>query len=305
MDAVSDMAVFAQVVDSRGFSAAAARLGLSKSAVSKRVGRLEGRLGARLLNRTTRRLSLTEEGAAYYARCQRILADIEEAEAAVARLHDEPRGTLRVNAPMSFSLLHLAPAIPEFLALYPELRIDLTLADRFVDLVNEGYDLAVRVARLPDSSLIARKLAPARVVLCAAPDYLRRHGRPRVPADLSVHNCLVYSNLPRPEEWRLMGPDGPVSVRVSGNYRADNGDVLRRALLAGMGIGLLPTFLVGRDVQGGALESVLDGAMLQAQSVYAVYPPGGRPPAKLRAFIDFLAGRFGPEPYWDTEPGAA
>ena len=300
MDAASDMSVFAQIVESRGFSAAAARLGLSKSTVSKRLGKLERRLGARLLNRTTRRLSLTEEGAAYYARCQRILAEIEAAEAAVARLHGEPRGTLRVNAPMSFGLLHLSPAIPDFLARYPELRIDLTLADQFVDLVNEGYDMALRIARLPDSTLIARKLAPSRVVLCAAPAYLDRHGRPRVPTDLAAHTCLVYSNLARPDEWRLIGPDGPVSVRVSGNYRANNGDVLRQALRAGGGIGLMPTFLVGRDLRDGTLEVVLPGAVPQAQSLYAVYPPGGRPPAKLRAFIDFLAARFGPEPDWDA-----
>ena len=205
MDGLTDMALFARVVTAGGLSAAARELGLSPAVVSKRLARLEDRLGARLLHRTTRRISLTDEGAGYFERAQRILAEIEEAEAAVSRADLEPRGTLRVTVPASFGRLHVAPAFPEFLARYPRLRLVVTFTDAVVDIVEGGYDLAVRVAELKDSSLIARKLAPNRRVICAAPAYLERHGVPATPNDLTRHNCLIHTAL---GPWTLIGPDG-------------------------------------------------------------------------------------------------
>ena len=300
MDNLTGMAVFARVVDARSFTAAAAALGLSKSAVSKQVARLEDRLGARLLNRTTRRLSLTEVGAAFYERCARILAEVEDAELAVGRLQDAPRGTLRINAPMSFGQLHLAPAVADFLNGHPGLAIDLTLNDRIVDLVEEGYDVAIRISRLADSSLIARRLVPSRRVVCGSPAYFERHGVPRHPADLRRHNCLLYSYLPTAEEWQFIGPDGPAAVRVSGTLRANNGDALEAAMLAGLGVALQPTFIAGRDLQAGRLVAVMPDYVDDSASVYAVYPHSRHLSAKVRAFIDFLAARFCPAPPWDA-----
>jgi DNA-binding transcriptional LysR family regulator len=300
VDNLTGMAIFARVVEARSFTAAAAALDLSKSAVSKQVARLEDRLGARLLNRTTRRLSLTEVGAAFYERCARILAEVEDAELAVGRLQDAPRGTLRINAPMSFGQLHLAPAVADFLNGHPGLAIDLTLNDRIVDLVEEGYDVAIRISRLADSSLIARRLVPSRRVVCGSPAYFERHGVPRHPADLRRHNCLLYSYLPSAEEWRFIGPDGPAAVRVSGTLRANNGDALEAAMLTGLGVALQPTFIAGRDLQAGRLVAVMPDYVDESASVYAVYPHSRHLSAKVRAFIDFLAARFCPAPPWDA-----
>ena len=300
MDNLTGMAIFARVVEARSFTAAAAALDLSKSAVSKQVARLEDRLGARLLNRTTRRLSLTEVGAAFYERCARILVEVEDAELAVGRLQDAPRGTLRINAPMSFGQLHLAPAVADFLNGHPGLAIDLTLNDRIVDLVEEGYDVAIRISRLADSSLIARRLVPSRRVVCGSPAYFERHGVPRHPADLRRHNCLLYSYLPSAEEWQFVGPDGPAAVRVSGTLRANNGDALEAAMLTGLGVALQPTFIAGRDLQAGRLVAVMPDYVDESASVYAVYPHIRHLSAKVRAFIDFLAARFCPAPPWDA-----
>lgn len=300
MDNLTGMAIFARVVEARSFTAAAAALDLSKSAVSKQVARLEDRLGARLLNRTTRRLSLTEVGAAFYERCARILVEVEDAELAVGRLQDAPRGTLRINAPMSFGQLHLAPAVADFLNGHPGLAIDLTLNDRIVDLVEEGYDVAIRISRLADSSLIARRLVPSRRVVCGSPAYFERHGVPRHPADLRRHNCLLYSYLPSAEEWQFVGPDGPAAVRVSGTLRANNGDALEAAMLTGLGVALQPTFIAGRDLQAGRLVAVMPDYVDESASVYAVYPHSRHLSAKVRAFIDFLAARFCPAPPWDA-----
>ncbi len=294
--------VFAKVVEAGGFSAAAAALGISKSAVSKRVSRLEDRLGARLLNRTTRRIGLTEIGAAYYERAGRIAAEVEEAELAVSRLHAEPRGTLRLNAPMSFGVMHLAPAIPRFLARYPELAVDMALNDRLVDLVEEGYDVAVRISRLSDSSLIARRLAHSRRVVCGSPQYLERHGAPRSPGDLRDHNCLLYSYMLSGEEWPFRGPDGALSVKVSGSFSTNNGEALREAALEGLGLAMIPSFIVGPELGDGRLVAVLREYEETDLSIYAVYPHARHLSAKVRAFVDFAAGRFGPEPYWDKGP---
>jgi DNA-binding transcriptional LysR family regulator len=299
MDSFSAILVFTRVAETGSFSAAARDLGLSKSAVSKRLAALEDRLGARLVNRTTRRLSLTEVGAAFHERAVRILAELEEAEQTVSRLHAEPRGTLRVNMPMSFGIRHVAPALAEFMARYPELRVAMELTDRRVDMIEEGVDLAIRIAELPDSSLIARRLAPARRAVCASPDYWKCHVRPRDPAELTGHNCLIYTYLAEQREWRFKGPKGPLSVRVSGSLEANNGDALRDAALAGLGVYLAPTFIIGEDLRAGRLEEVLADYQDSRLSVYAVYPHRQHLSAKVRAFVDFLVERFGPEPYWD------
>jgi DNA-binding transcriptional LysR family regulator len=300
LDSLSGMAVFAKVVEARSFTAAAAELGMSKSAVSKQISRLEDRLGARLLNRTTRRLSLTETGAAFYDRCARVVAEAQEAELAVTNLQSEPRGTLRVNAPMSFGHLHIAPAIPDFLTRYPEVRVDMTMNDRFVDLIDEGFDIAIRIARLTDSSLIARRLAPDRRVLCGAPAYFAKHGEPRTPDDLAAHNCLSYAYVSDADQWQFIDGEGTRAVSVRGNLRANNGDAIRQALLAGLGVAVLPAFIVGPDVQAGRLKEVLSDYLPNRASVYAVYPHSRHLSAKVRVFVDFLADRFGPSPYWDA-----
>ena len=299
MDNLTGMAIFARVVERESFTAAARELALSKSAVSKHVSRLEDRLGARLLNRTTRRLSLTEVGRIFYDSCRRIVEEAAEAEQAVTRLHAEPRGTLRLNVPHTFGVLHVAPALPRFMTLYPDICVDLDQDDRMVDMVEEGYDLAIRIARLPDSSLIARKLAPFRVAVCATPDYWRRHGRPERPEDLKQHNCLNYKYLVTGDAWPFHGPGGNQLVRVSGNLRANNGEALRSAVLSGLGVYMAPTFIIGEDLRAGRLKAVLGEFTEPDRDIYAVYPATRHLSAKVRAFIDFLVERFGPEPYWD------
>lgn len=300
MARLDEMEVFAAVVEAGGFSAAARLLGLSKSAVSKQVGRLEDRLGVRLLNRTTRRLSLTEAGTTFHAACRRVLDEAETAEQAVSDLAAAPRGLLKLNAPMSFGFLHLGAAIPAFHQHYPQIRLDAVMNDRFVDLIEEGYDVALRIGELRDSSLVARRLAPCRNVLCASPAYLDRRGRPARPADLAQHDCLLYANTASPREWTLTGPRGREAVAVAGPLIANNGDLLCTAALGGMGIAKLPTFIVGPCLADGRLEVVLPDHPVPEQGIHAVYPHSRNLSQKVRVFVDFLAARFGPEPYWDT-----
>ena len=299
-DRLAAMAAFAKVVESNSFSGAAKALGRSKSAVSKLVAGLEDEMGARLLNRTTRRLSLTEAGLAFYEGAARALAAAEEAEAAVTQLSTAPRGVLRVNAPMSFGVRHVAPALADFMAAYPELAVELDLNDRVVDLVEEGYDLAVRVVRLSDSSLIARRLAPSRFVLSAAPSYLARRGTPLEPEDLAGHDCLIYSYQTTGERWRFQGPGGTRQVRIAGRLRANNGDALLGAALGGAGVALLPSFICGEAVRDGRLVQLMpDWNRRQDVEVCAVYPASRNLSPKVRVFIDFLAARYGERPYWD------
>jgi len=299
MKQLDGMAIFAKVVQAGSFTAAAATLGLSKSSVSKRISRLEDHLGARMLNRTTRRLNLTEVGAAYYQRCARILAEVEEAELAVTSLHAEPRGTIKVNAPVSFGIQHIAPAIPAFMERHPDLRVDIDLNDRMVDLIEEGYDVAVRILKLSDSTLIARNLAPFRRVVCASPGYWRRHPMPRTPQGLKGHNCLLYTYQQSQEEWRFQGPQGAMAVKVSGNLRANNGNVLLAAALGGSGVCVLPAFIAGGDLRAGRLVAALRDFEEADLSIYAVYPHARHLSAKVRALVDFLALRFGPRPDWE------
>jgi DNA-binding transcriptional LysR family regulator len=300
MDRLGTMEAFAAVVEAGSFSAAAQRLRSSKSLVSRQIAALEAELGARLFHRTTRSLTLTEEGRGYHAQVVQILGDIAEANRSVTVLGAAPRGRLRINAPMSFGYLHLAPAVPDFLALYPEVEIDLTMSDRFVDLIDEGVDLAVRLGRLGDSSLVARKLAPIRRVVCASPAYLAAHGTPQTPDDLKHHQCLCYSNMSMSDEWRFTRRDGTAwPVEVHGRLRADNGDALREAALKDLGLVQLPSFIIGRDLQAATLVSVLTDYLAQDANIYAVYPHTRHLSPKVRAFIDFLAARFGGRPYWD------
>ena len=300
------MAVFAYVVEEKSFSAAARRLKLSKSLVSKHISQLERSVGARLLNRTTRALSLTEAGSVFYQHCARIIEELEEAKLAVSRLQAVPRGILRISTPVAFGRLHVAPALPEFLAAHPELKIEMVATNRFVDLAEEGFDVVVRIVDTPAPNVVARKLAPVHRRICATPGYFARHGIPRTPKDLEKHNCLTYTYLSPPDTWRLRGPEGEISVRATGDLRLNDDDALAEAVLGGLGIALLPTFIIGKDIQAGRLQVVLSDYVPLEQHVYALYLPNRHLSAKVRAFIDFFAERIGPEPYWDrVEPGAS
>jgi DNA-binding transcriptional LysR family regulator len=299
MDKLTSIKAFTRVVQHGSFAAAARELRLSRSAVSKYVIELEQELGSQLLVRTTRSASPTENGQAYYERCLAILADLEEADLAVMRLQSEPRGVLRVNAPMSFGTLHIGRAVADFMEKYPELQVMLLLSDQQVDPVQEGFDVTLRIADLPSSSLIARKIAPAAYVLCAAPSYLARRGVPLHPDDLRDHDCLAYGYLATGNQWKLTGADGDHWINISWKLCANNGEVLRDAVVRGRGIALLPTFIVGADLQEGSLRSILTDYAAPEISVYAIYPPTRHLSVKVRVFIDFLIERFGSQPYWD------
>jgi DNA-binding transcriptional LysR family regulator len=300
LDRFSEMAVFAKVVEQGSFTSAARALGISKSAVSKQVSRLEDRLGARLLNRTTRKLSLTEVGVAFYERCARIVEEAEAAEEEVGNLAAAPRGRLRVNAPMTFGTMHLGPALAGFMTAYPEIEIDLHLDDRFVDLVAEGYDVAVRITNPPDSSLIARLISPSRHAICGSPDYFARSGTPQRLRDLKDHHFLGYTYRTAGSEWTVDGEDGPVALTIGGRLCANNGEVLRAAAVAGAGMLISPTFIVGEELRNGRLVEVLAGQMPQTHGIYAVYPHRRHVSPKVRAFVDYLVDHFGPKPYWDN-----
>jgi DNA-binding transcriptional LysR family regulator len=299
MDRIESMGVFAKVVAKQSFSGAARELRLSQAAVSKHVRALEDWLGAQLLNRTTRRLNVTEIGALVYERCERILDQIDEVQQSTSALQTAPRGVLHLAAPISFGITQLGPALADYLSRYPEVVVDATLDDRFIDLVEEGLDLALRVGSLKDTSLIARRLAPVRFALCASPGFVKRHGAPQHPDELSSHRCLFYSLRAVPGEWRFMGPGGEIAIRISGRFRSNSGNMLHAAMLAGAGIGLAPTFVVGRDLAEGRLIALMLDYRPVESELSAIYPPGKRPSAKVRTLIDLLAERFGPEPPWD------
>jgi DNA-binding transcriptional LysR family regulator len=298
-DSLYEMSVFEKVVAAGSLSAAARDLGVSTAVVSRRLAALEARLGVRLVNRTTRRLALTDEGASYHEACARILAEIEDADSAAAAQRVEPQGLLKVALPASFGHKHIAPLVPPFAARYPKIELAFSLSDRTVNVIAEGYDLAIRIGELEDSSLAARKLAPNRRVVCASPQYLREHAAPRVPEDLRKHNCLTTTDLQM--NWEYKGPDGKRGmVRVSGHYACDNWEVLREWALAGLGIALKSTWDVYRHLQDGSLVALFPGYSFHSDvAIYAVYPHRRHLPAKTRVFIEFLAASFGPEPYWD------
>jgi len=299
-DTFQEMAVFSRIVASGSLSAAARELGISPALVSRRLAGLESRLGVRLVNRTTRSLNLTVEGARYYEVCTRVLAEIEEADAEVSVGRVEPQGALKVALPASFGHQHVAPLVPQFAARYPKVQLALSLSDRTVSIIDEGFDVAVCIADLRDSSLTARRLAPNRRVVCASPAYLRAHGTPRTPEELAQHNCLVTGDFA--STWEYKAPDGrPGTVRVSGRYCCDNWEVLREWALAGLGIALKSTWDVHRQLEDGSLVVLLPGYAFHTDvAIYAVYPHRRFLPAKTRVFIEFLAASFGPEPYWDN-----
>ena len=294
MDKFQEMRVFAAVADAASFVRAADALGLSKAAVSRHVSELEQRLGVRLMHRTTRKLSLTPEGEVFLTRCRDILAGIEASEAEISTRSETASGLLKVNVPVSFGIRQLAPLWSEFLAQHPLVTLDVQLADRVVDLVEEGFDLAVRIARLPDSSLISRQLASTRLVLCAAPGYLARRGTPRHPADLAQHDVLGYSLLSMGDQWQFNGPQGPVTVKVKPRIWCNNGDSCTAAAVGGAGIQLQPDFLVDQELAGGRLVEVLPGFRAQELGIYAVYPSRKFVLPKVRALVAFLAARLGP-----------
>lgn len=299
MKNLAGMMIFAQVVQSGSFSQAADALGMSKSSVSKKVSFLEDRLGVRLLNRTTRKLSLTEVGRIFYERCERIMTEAEEAELAITHLQDEPRGHLRISAPMSFGIDHLGGPIAEFMAMYPDLSIDVSLNDRFVDIVEEGFDLAIRIGRLSDSSLIAKKIAESRLIVTASPDYWAENGTPKHPKDLADHRCIRYTLSRNSGNWFFKEEGQPLTVQIEGQIQVNNGDVARELAVAGAGITSAPAFILGCSVQRGLLVPALVEYEDDPLNVYAVYPHNRHLSAKVRVFVDFLKSKFGHNPPWE------
>ncbi|GAA3933895.1 LysR family transcriptional regulator [Litoribacillus peritrichatus] len=292
MDSFGVLEVFVAVIENGSFSGAAKKLEVSKSAVSKRVSQLEVKLGVRLLHRTTRKLSLTEAGQRYFEHALKALSAAKEAEDAVSQMQDLPKGLLRINAPMSFGRLYLSKIVPEFLKTFPDVEISLQLDDKKVDLVAGGYDIAIRVGELADSTLVARKLAPCISRLCASPDYITEYGMPVAPEDLTRHNCVLFSYSSDVNVWSLSNGENHHQVQVSGNYRVNNSEALKEAISQGVGIGRLPLYVSQAAVASGELIPVLPDYQLPEQSFYAVFPERQFLPAKVRVFIDFLIQKF-------------
>jgi DNA-binding transcriptional LysR family regulator len=288
------LAIFAKVVELRSFAAAAGELALSKATVSKAVTRLEAHLGARLFNRTSRRLALTDAGQKLSGRAQQLLADGEAAENEALAQSVSPRGLVRLAVPMTFGVKSVAPILPQFLELYPDMTIDLHLGDAMVDLIGEGFDAALRIARLPDSSLIARRLCAVQRHTVAAPSYLKRHGRPTHPMHLAQHKCFGYAYLSTPDVWHYRNAAGEqASVRPNGQLRVNNGEALLPAVIAGLGIADLPDFIIGEAIASGEVEVILKGWTQAEGAVHLVMPPGGPRPARVEVLGDFLAAHFG------------
>lgn len=295
MDRLESLQTFIHVVEAGGFAAAARKLGRSRSAVNKLVVALEHHLGVPLLYRSTRRVVPTETGRAFYEQCREILADLEAAELAASRSRQEPRGSLKINGPMSFGTLHLGPAVAAFAATYPALRVQMVLEDRFVDPIAEGYDVTVRIAERgwTGKSLAVAAIAPVPLVICAAPSYLARHGTPQTPTDLPDHNALHYGYAHTGSQWILSGPQGEQAVVVTGGFCANNGEVLRAAAIAGLGLTLLPRFLVADAIAQGQLYTLLTTWTPRPLMLTAVYPANRHLSAKVRLFVEFLQDRFG------------
>ncbi|MCY4589111.1 MAG: LysR family transcriptional regulator [Alphaproteobacteria bacterium] len=298
MDTLTAMRLYCAVVENGSLAAASRSLGISPSVVSKQLSRLEDRLGARLLNRTTRRISVTEVGSAYFDRCKRIIADVDEAEAAVSLSHLAPRGLLKITAPTTFAHRHVTPHLPQFIELYPEVSIQVQVHDRIADLVDEGLDLAIRIAHLKDSSLIARRLAPNHRSIVATPDYLKRRGIPECPDDLLEHDLVTWGDGNPINDWHFVVNDREQVIRTRSTVTINNGDSILAAVLAGSGLAMLASFMTGEYVQSGRLLPVLDEFVREDVPIYAVYPSTRHLSPKVRAFVDFLARTYGPAPYW-------
>lgn len=305
MDKLTSMVVFTKVAKAGSFAAAAKEIGLSRAMATKHVMQLENNLGVRLLNRTTRHLSLTEVGVVYLERCLQVLDDIEETELAVTRLQTEPRGVLKVTATPFFGAYHLAPAIAAYIEVYPDVGVELILQAGYVDLVEEGFDLAIHLDELRDSSLIARRLGSSQRIVCGAPAYFSKRGIPQTPEDLKKHNCLVNSSLPPRDQWQFSESGGakPTVVKVSGTMESNAADALRMAAIHGLGLVLLPTYMVGQDIRKGRLQAVLTDHVPASLEIHAVYPHRKHLSAKVRTFVDFLHERFHPKPYWEDWTG--
>ena len=298
MDTLTAMRLYCAVVENGSLAAASRSLGISPSVVSKQLSRLEDRLGARLLNRTTRRISVTEVGSAYFDRCKRIVADVDEAEAAVSLSHMAPRGLLKITAPTTFAHRHVTPHLPQFIELYPEVSVQVQVNDRIADLVDEGLDLAIRIAHLKDSSLIARRLAPNHRSIVATPDYLKRRGIPECPDDLLEHDLVTWGDGNPINDWHFVVNGREQLIRTRSTVTINNGDSILAAVLAGGGLAMLASFMTGEYVQSGRLLPVLDEFVREDVPIYAVYPSTRHLSPKVRAFVDFLARTYGPAPYW-------
>lgn len=295
---ISDMEVFVRTVRCGSLSAAARTMDLTPAAVSYRLVKLETSLGTRLLHRTTRRLTLTEDGTEYLHRAERMIAEMEIVAAAVSRRDEVPQGTLKVTVPSSFGRQHIAPVMPKFLKRFPSVRLNLVMNDEMVDIMGQGIDVAIRICELKDSEFIARKLAPDHRVVCASPDYLARHGTPLTPDDLAKHNCLMLSQQPY---WTFNGPRGHERVKVSGNFECNNGEAIREAALSGLGIALKATWDIAGAIKNRRLMVVLaDYPVASETSIWAVYPSRRNVPAKVTAFVDFMKEHFGSQPHWDS-----
>jgi DNA-binding transcriptional LysR family regulator len=291
MDYAGDMAIFARVVQSKSFSAAGRRLGISTPAVSKHITRLEQRMGVRLINRTTRTLSLTEAGAEFYEHCQRLVTEIEAAESAMTRSLPEPVGTIKISCTLTFGSLYIAPLLPAFLEKYPQLKVSLSLNDRVVDLADEGFDLGIRLTARPHDALVARKLVPVHWIACASPAYLAKFGTPQTPNELTSHNCL-RSQLPGNSQWQFTTPAGATTFNVNGNLQVNSGTALRDAALQGLGIIQVASYVVAKDIEEGKLQEILPEFATSTGHIYAVYLANRYLPSKVRVFIDYLLDQF-------------
>ena len=289
---------FVMVAQKLSFVEAANSLQIEPSALSRRIRRLEKRLGVRLLNRNTRRVALTEAGVLYLSHCTEVLAKLDEADAIVSHFSAEPRGLLRVTLPVSFGQRQIAPALPEFLNRYPQINLDLLFTERVVDVVEESIDVAIRVGQLQDSQLVVQRLAPNRCILCASPTYLKKYGSPQTPKELEQHSCLIFPGFG--DIWHFSRQNQQIAVRVKGKLRGNNGEALYQAVLAGCGIVLIPTFMAGDPLRTGQLETVLDDWKVPTTDIFAVLGVGQYIPAKTQVFVDFLAERFRDPPDWDV-----
>jgi DNA-binding transcriptional LysR family regulator len=300
MNRFENMDTFIRVVEAGGISAAADRLGVAKSAVSRRLKELEKHLGVELFHRTTRQMNLTDTGRAFYHQAVRILDDVLEAEIATSQAHGTLKGSLKIALPSSFGLMHMGPVINDFLKEHAQVEFDLDFNDREIDLIQEGFDLAIRIANLPDSSLIARRFAPVKTVICASPDYLKQTGTPRTPDDLIEHQCLVYSLLRDFEYWHLTDASGnEIKTRIHPYLKASTGEFLRDAAVEGRGIILVPTFIAYKEIESGALVPLLNEYSSSQFNAYAIYPQTRHLSQRVRTFVDFLVERFEGTPYWD------